>query len=205
MKPTDRDNAMEAARNRLRLLAYFDELADEKPRGTAVPIRATAGPLVLKWLVRTDPSVKPKAAIPLLTVTHALGVRGEASARLLIVEDDPDAAAALAEALAETGYDVAIAGDGRDAFDRVHNAGLRPDLILLDLLMPVMDGLTFLAARASDPLLADVPVIVLSGYRAAGSPADVFARVDKPIALLVLLDAVERALGGATRTRPAGS
>jgi CheY-like chemotaxis protein len=177
-----------------RLRRSLDEIFGVKARTALIPIRGTASGLIDKWLVRTDGSIRPMSTIPLVTITHAPRGREEASGRLLVVEDDRDAADALAEALAETGYEVTIAGDGHEALEHVHGTGVRPDVVLLDILMPVMDGHAFLATRATDPLLADVPVIVMTGYRAAPSPADVFARLDKPVTLLVLLDAVERAL-----------
>jgi CheY-like chemotaxis protein len=189
MKPNDRDNVNEAAKPRVRPRGSFDD-----PRSTPLPVRATLGPAIEKWLLRTDSSIRPMSK--LLTITHALHGTGDASGRLLVVEDDPDSADSLADALAETGYEVTTTGDGQEALDHVRGTGVRPDLVLLDLRMPVMDGHAFLAARASDPLLADVPVIVISGQRATKASTDVFARIEKPIALLVLLEAVQRALHG---------
>jgi CheY-like chemotaxis protein len=189
MKPNDRDKVIEPAKPQLRPRVSIDD-----PRSIPIPVRATVGPAIEKWLLRTDSSIRPMSR--LLTITHAPHGTGDASGRLLVVEDDPDWADSLADALAETGYEVTITGDGQEALDHVRGTGVRPDLVLLDLRMPVMDGHAFLAARESDPLLSDVPVIVISGQRATKASTDVFARIEKPIALLVLLDAVRRALAG---------
>ena len=80
---------------------------------------------------------------------------------ILLVEDDDDVREALADVLREAGYDVAWAADGAEAM-RALRGGLRPSAILLDLMMPVMDGFQFRAEQESDPALAPIPVIVVS-------------------------------------------
>lgn len=82
--------------------------------------------------------------------------------RILLVEDDPDIRQDLAEILTDEGYEVATAPHGRDALEQMRSGPL-PDLVLLDLMMPVMDGFQFRSAQLADPALADVPVVVLSG------------------------------------------
>ncbi|HET9595586.1 MAG TPA: response regulator [Anaeromyxobacteraceae bacterium] len=82
------------------------------------------------------------------------------TARVLVVEDDPDIREALEEALASEGYEVALATDGAHALRVAHET--LPDLILLDLMMPVMNGWAFRAAQRADPALAGIPVIVVS-------------------------------------------
>jgi CheY-like chemotaxis protein len=139
--------------------------------------------------------------MPLVAVTRAVHGREGMSWRVLIVEDDQDSADSLAEVFAARGYEVTVARDGRDALDRVRASGRRPDVILLDILMPVMDGLAFLAARSSEPLLARVPVIVMTAHRTGQSPSDIFARIDKPLALPVVFDTVKRALEGSAGGR----
>ncbi|BDG07795.1 diguanylate cyclase [Anaeromyxobacter paludicola] len=81
-------------------------------------------------------------------------------ARILVVEDDPDARAAL-ELLLESGYDVESAEDGEQGLARCR-ADL-PDLVLMDVFMPRMDGFAALAALRTDPRTAEVPVILVSG------------------------------------------
>ena len=85
----------------------------------------------------------------------------EAPPRLLLVDDDADMREALAEALRE-GFEVALAADGEEGLRRLREGG-RPCAILLDLLMPQMDGGEFLARLREQPEFADVPVVILTG------------------------------------------
>ena len=80
---------------------------------------------------------------------------------ILVVEDHDSARTALTKMLSSTGYDVAEAQNGSDALAQLAT-GPRPDLILLDLMMPVMDGWEFRRRQQADPAIARVPVIVLS-------------------------------------------
>ena len=82
-------------------------------------------------------------------------------ATVLVVDDDPDARALLELALSTEGLAVKSAVNGADAL-RVARRW-RPDIILLDLAMPIMDGYAFRAAQLLDPLLARIPVICVSG------------------------------------------
>jgi len=84
---------------------------------------------------------------------------GTGRARLLVVDDDPDAREALAMILGDD-YDVVLAADGREAIDAALVA--RPDVVLMDLYMPRMDGLAALEAMRADPVTEDVPVILIS-------------------------------------------
>lgn len=80
---------------------------------------------------------------------------------VLIVEDDLDIAENLKALLVLEGYETFISKDGREALEQLHN-GCHPDLILLDLMMPVMDGFQFYQAQQSEPNLADIPVVVMT-------------------------------------------
>ncbi len=79
---------------------------------------------------------------------------------VLVVDDDPDARARLRHVLTRNGWTVSEAGNGQEALDLVAHAP--PQVILLDLTMPVMDGFTFLHALRERPGCGDIPVIVLS-------------------------------------------
>ena len=81
--------------------------------------------------------------------------------RILVVEDDEDAREALVALLQMKGYRAVPAGNGKEALDYLHRAPL-PDLIILDLWMPVMDGWQFRKEQVKDPRLAAVPVIVVT-------------------------------------------
>jgi chemotaxis family two-component system response regulator Rcp1 len=84
--------------------------------------------------------------------------------RILLVEDNPADARLLGEAFTELGFDaeLAVARNGIEALARLRTRGLRPDVVLLDLNLPVMDGRELLAEIRRDPLLEDTPVVVLS-------------------------------------------
>jgi CheY-like chemotaxis protein len=121
-----------------------------------------------------------------------------AMSRVLLVEDDPDIRHVLADLLGRNGYEVAVAGDGRLALEYLDRHG-PPRLILLDLVMPVMDGWEFLRERRARPVLLDVPVIVFSAVADVKGPdplslgaAEVLR---KPVGLADVLDAVRRYCG----------
>lgn len=82
-------------------------------------------------------------------------------AEVLVVDDDIGALEALSDLLDADGYAVAQARSGREALDYLR-ANPLPRLIILDLLMPEMDGWQFLEERKKDGKLADVPVVVLT-------------------------------------------
>jgi len=79
---------------------------------------------------------------------------------VMLVEDDWEVREALAVTLAEF-YEVTVASDGAEALQLLR-AGLQPCVILLDLMMPVMDGFAFRREQRADPALVDIPVIVVS-------------------------------------------
>jgi len=84
---------------------------------------------------------------------------------VLVVEDDLDVRQALMEVLEEHGFPALGARDGAEALLLLARATELPCLILLDLMMPVMDGASFREAQRRDPRLAPIPVVVLSAYR----------------------------------------
>jgi CheY-like chemotaxis protein len=116
----------------------------------------------------------------------------EVRKRLLLVEDDADAAEALAILLELKGYSISRAGNGLEAL-----AQLRADrsiaLVILDLMMPVMDGITFLQHLEADARLPKVPIIVASATTPP-QPIKVATIMRKPINFDALLRAVEATL-----------
>lgn len=89
---------------------------------------------------------------------------------VLVVDDDVDIREILAETLAETGFDVTTASNGLEALTAVRRMKVRPAVILLDLMMPVMDGYGFLEQRGLDPVLASIPIaIVTAGHGVDGA------------------------------------
>jgi signal transduction histidine kinase/CheY-like chemotaxis protein len=129
--------------------------------------------------------------------------------RILIVDDDADLRRELGEVLSADGHPVAFAADGRQALSYLRSHP-RPSLVLVDLMMPVMDGWEFCATVQNDPALAGVPIVVLScldrpEMKDAGQGVKGFLR--KPIALdrllaLALSAKAERAKGFAATEPP---
>lgn len=87
--------------------------------------------------------------------------RPSTSRRVLVVEDDRDLRDLLVQLISIDGFDVRAVDNGRDALEHLRTAE-RPGLILLDLMMPIVDGFAFLRAQHATPELRDIPVIVLS-------------------------------------------
>jgi CheY-like chemotaxis protein len=104
-----------------------------------------------------------------------------ASCPILIVEDDADLRDMMAQMLALEGFQTATVANGREALNYL-KSGRQPELILLDLMMPVMDGWEFRRLQQADPDLADVPVIVLSALdQARAAHVDAAAFLKKPL------------------------
>jgi CheY-like chemotaxis protein len=87
------------------------------------------------------------------------------SRRVLIVEDDELIRDSLLEALQDKGYEALGAADGREALDKLASLESPPCLIVLDLMMPIMDGREFRRLQLEDPALKQIPVVVISAFR----------------------------------------
>jgi CheY-like chemotaxis protein len=118
---------------------------------------------------------------------------------VLVVDDEPDIRRLVGDALRLEGYQVRTAGDGQEALQRM--ADERPDLILLDLMMPVMDGRQFCRLLAHAPFHAErpgrIPVILLSADRRLREQAEELGAAGylaKPFNLDDLLATVQRYL-----------
>ena len=107
---------------------------------------------------------------------------------VLIVDDDTETRDTLTALLEKDGREIVTAGDGQEAFERLSNVP-RPCLILLDLVMPRMDGGEFLRRQATDPSIAKIPIIVLSG---STLPAGAKHQLAKPIDVERLLALVNQ-------------
>ena len=114
---------------------------------------------------------------------------------VLVVEDDSDIRDAVIEILEAKGYAASGAGHGAEALAKLRTGRQTFCLILLDMMMPVMDGWSFCAEVAKDPALASIPVVVLSAV-ARNDPrnAAVVAveHLRKPLDVPKLLATVER-------------
>ena len=113
---------------------------------------------------------------------------------ILLVEDDFDVREALVETLRDRGYEVESAGDGEQALSLLRN-GVRPGLILLDLMMPRMSGSEFRMVQQVDPALSSLPVVLLSADGRMEEKAralQVEGAIRKPIDLDELFAMIER-------------
>jgi CheY-like chemotaxis protein len=91
-----------------------------------------------------------------------LSAGGEAR-RLLVVEDEPALAKVLQMRLQIDGFEVDVAGDGAEAMEMIGTQ--RPDLIVCDLMMPVMDGIEVTRAVKGDPRLRSIPILILTALK----------------------------------------
>ncbi|MEW6057727.1 MAG: response regulator [Bdellovibrionota bacterium] len=111
---------------------------------------------------------------------------------IMVVEDDTDIRQSLASVVEAEGLRVLCAENGRAALNLLNSFSVLPQLILLDIMMPVMDGWQFLRERNHHPALLGVPVYVMSAIRDARlqEPAEGFLR--KPIELDDLIGLIEK-------------
>lgn len=114
---------------------------------------------------------------------------------VMIVEDDSEIRETLKEIIELEGYTVYTAPDGKKALEMLRNAQDRPCLVLLDLMMPVMNGWELLELREQDVLLATIPVVVVSaaGDRAKNTHATGY--IKKPVDIDVLLGTIRQYCG----------
>lgn len=109
---------------------------------------------------------------------------------LLIVDDDRDIREVLGEMLSDEGFVIEAAWNGAEALKRLHE-GFRPNLIILDLMMPVMDGRTFREHLKLSPDLASIPVIGVS----AATAVDIdFECLRKPLRFDALVERIQTTL-----------
>jgi CheY-like chemotaxis protein len=117
---------------------------------------------------------------------------------VLVIDDDPDLRESLGLALSAAGHDFSTAKDGLDALAQLRGDRTRPCCVLLDLMMPNMNGFELRSVMKSDPDLSPIPVVVMTGAgtlairRAAELDAEILM---KPIDLRDLLSVLERHCG----------
>lgn len=138
----------------------------------------------------TKESAEPSAA-------KTAGDGSEAPIHVLIVDDDRDIRETLGELLTEEGFAIEAAWNGETALNRLE-AGFRPDVIVLDVMMPGMDGLTFRALQRSHPALATIPVIGLTAMSLRNAD---FEWMRKPLQFEALVEKLRRAVA-ARRASP---
>lgn len=115
---------------------------------------------------------------------------------ILLVEDDDDYREGLADILRSEGYSVRCAANGLEALEYLKKSESRPSLILLDLMMPVMNGWDFRERMLAEASLVDIPVIILSAAPGATDAAALHpaGALQKPVELAALLKLVEQNL-----------
>jgi len=116
---------------------------------------------------------------------------------ILVVDDEPLIAMALEAVLEDAGYQVATAANGQQGLEQLAKTP-RPEIVLLDMMMPVMNGPAMLAAMAADPNLSGIPVVVLSSLpeeavRARAKGAAAILR--KPYTVDEILNVITHVLG----------
>jgi CheY-like chemotaxis protein len=110
---------------------------------------------------------------------------------VLVVDDDSSARESMAEILDAKGYSVLQAENGQRALDVLKETPHFPCVVLLDLAMPVMGGREFLKLRARDPILRDIPVVVVSGNTISDEPLEgIAAYLGKPVSIDRLIDVI---------------
>jgi CheY-like chemotaxis protein len=149
-------------------------------------------------LTRLEPVFKPEPSLTATPVAEAASLRAEQTPQVLVVDDDDTIRDAIADAPEFEGYSVARARHGEEALRQVRAAP--PRVIVMDLMMPVMDGWTFVERCRAESLCAGVAIVVVSASHNLRSAArrltanGVSAVIAKPFALDVLIGAVERLL-----------
>ena len=128
-----------------------------------------------------------------------------AATRLLLVEDDASIRLALSDMLEDEGFAVTTAVNGREALEELRQS-TAPDVIVLDLMMPVMDGWEFRVEQRSDPMLAGIPLLAMSAdlsAKARAIAADGYVR--KPIDFPEMLHKLREVVGRAAKQRLAAA
>ena len=123
---------------------------------------------------------------------------------VLIIEDEEDAADMFAEMMRVSGYRVLKTSSSTPALTML--TAEKPDVVILDIMMPEISGLEILRQMRQDPVLANLPVVVVS---AQSMPADIKIGMEagasmyltKPVGFTELKEAIERALGGQSAPR----
>jgi CheY-like chemotaxis protein len=109
---------------------------------------------------------------------------------ILVVDDDAELNAAIQHALLDEGYEVITAANGREALNRLKEPASHPSLIVLDLMMPIMNGWQVLDIIARDRALQKIPIILTSAFFGDRFVGDPYTMLPKPFSLDRLLELV---------------
>lgn len=119
--------------------------------------------------------------------------------RVLVVDDDNEIRETMVEILNDEGYEAVGASDGIEALEQLRDPADRWCLVLLDLMMPNMDGRAFRAVQLQDPAIAPIPVVIVSAMNDVATTAEelrVAAHMTKPIPLRELIQMVRQFCAG---------
>jgi CheY-like chemotaxis protein len=113
------------------------------------------------------------------------------SKNILMIEDDKAVRDTVKSILEIQGYSVFTAADGQEGLELLRTMIPEPRLILLDLMMPLMNGWQFLDVQRNDPALKQIPVVICSAYTETAKSIKPAAFLEKPVQLPALLGAVK--------------
>jgi CheY-like chemotaxis protein len=116
-----------------------------------------------------------------------------AARRVLVIENDRELRECMQHVLEDEGFPTIAADHGHSALEALRTEGQLPDVIVLDLMMPIMNGWDFLESIRSDPKLVSIPVIVITGAPERLDRERVSRALRKPVDLDQLLEAVRNA------------
>lgn len=122
-----------------------------------------------------------------------------AKKKILVVDDDENVCTLLSHLLGRQGYEVKTTLNGWEAMEWLRKEPHAPDLILLDLRMPVMDGWKFRSVQREDPRLSSIPVVVITSVQTVGEDTrsiDAAGFLKKPVQADLLVRTVEDHIGG---------
>lgn len=105
----------------------------------------------------------------------------ESRSTVMVIEDDHDIRVSVRALLEDEGYKVLTVTNGLSALSMLERAAELPSLILLDLMLPVMDGWHFAARMRLNPRLANIPVVIMSAYEDPPPPEGVLGFLKKPV------------------------
>lgn len=124
-------------------------------------------------------------------------------APVLVIEDDHDLREIIADVLRDHDISVSVAANGQQALDHLVTGGVQPSVILLDMMMPVMDGWRFREAMLGHPSLATIPIVVMTAHadpKRVASEIGAVGSLAKPINVVDLLQAATSGAAHARKT-----
>ena len=168
----------------------------EPEKGSAFMLRCFESASALS---RTSPLPAREVASPVLKPARATAAGGSSAAGLLLVEDNPVNQKVVVAILGRKGYRIDIANHGREAIEQLEGAEAPYDVVLMDVQMPVLDGLETTRLLRRNPKWEEVPIIAMTAHAMSGDrerclEAGMSAYISKPVQPANLVSTVERYL-----------